>query len=517
MRLTEALCPAVSRGLIFRRLAWMLTLLLSVVVAVVSAQQPVFELQVPDFSERFFDGNVIEVPIWNPSSLSFRLLNPVAQDVDYGRIHTMVNGLSAGYVTTLSNSAEGKVGRINLRLRAGMSLVPGTNSIEVIAVNRRGRKFYRNFVLKTKEHSRNEYFAYESNQAQADNVGAPPDIMVLEPEFPVLLEAEEQQRRVRLLGSVTAIHPLDYVRVNHEFWKDPGTVLKLDHHFTVRPGDGNVTVEAVDRMGNRASVMIPVEVSTSTIPIQGGGERYALVVGISRYASRDAVPSLCCSALDARQFAATLNQLPGWKRENVYVLTDADASSAQLRNAFRNFVTRAGPDDLLLVYFSGYGLHDPTNPEKLYLLGHESQMGLLADTALSLEELQSILAESIRARQALLLFDVARSLEGEWAAAYNNLVHDYLLRLFPGDSDRIVMVGTGLAEAAREESGVGGIFARQLIAGARGAADVNRDRVVTAREWFQFVKSSVRRDSEGSQNPQYVTQPLDVGFFTAQR
>src|SRR5579864_6583981 len=85
-----------------------------------SGQPAVFQLQIPELGDRVFDSDIIEVPGPIPQVLLIRILNPVAADVDYGQIFTKLNGEGAGYITDLRNSSDGKVARLDLKLREGM-------------------------------------------------------------------------------------------------------------------------------------------------------------------------------------------------------------------------------------------------------------------------------------------------------------------------------------------------------------------------------------------------------------
>src|SRR5258707_1907495 len=125
--------------------------LLAVAGAACFAQTAPFRIQIPDVSDGAVERDIVEVPGNLPDVLLIHVLNPVAADVDYGRIMTKLNGQSASYIQTVSGGAAGKIVRMDLKLREGMRLFPGTNTVEVTAVNRRGRKFYRNFVIRTKE------------------------------------------------------------------------------------------------------------------------------------------------------------------------------------------------------------------------------------------------------------------------------------------------------------------------------------------------------------------------------
>jgi uncharacterized caspase-like protein len=46
-----------------------------------------------------------------------------------------------------------------------------------------------------------------------------------------------------------------------------------------------------------------------------------------------------------------------------------------------------------------------------------------------------------------------------------------------------------------------GVFTASLLRGLRGGADTNRDRMITAKELFDFVHSGVVEKSKGKQHP----------------
>src|ERR1043166_8064056 len=130
--------------------------------AVCCAQTAPFQIQIPNVADTPVDRDAVEITGNLPNVILLRVLNPVAADVDYGRISTKLNGQSANFIQTISCAADGKIVRMDLKLREGMRLEPGVNTVEITAINRRGRKFYRNFVIRAREEKRNEYFIYES-------------------------------------------------------------------------------------------------------------------------------------------------------------------------------------------------------------------------------------------------------------------------------------------------------------------------------------------------------------------
>ena len=483
-----------------------------------SSQAPpkFFELEIPEFQGRVFDSDIVEVPVGNLSRLVIHVLSPMADNVGYGKIYPKLNGDAASIICQYRSTARGKALFMDLKMRPDLRLLPGSNVLEITAVNQRGRKYYKNWTLRTREQSRNEWFAYDFTLSANEENQAPPDLSVSAPEFPVLLEKNEAKKRVRVRGVVSAVYPLASIHVNDVNWTGPlasDTLFDLDVPVTAK--DQSIRIEAADQKGNRTRVTIPVSTAvTARSARKLTGDRYALIVGISRYEAKSGgPPNLPAASADAESFAAMLTTHAGFTPDHVLLLRDEKATSAQVRNAFRNFVALAKPDDLLIVYFAGHGLHDPNSPDKIYLACYETQMGQLAGTALELGDLESLLSANVRSRNALLLFDVGRETGADWRIAGSNLVNSYLLRLFSKQQGRTVMVSSGVNETSHERQTGGryeGLFTSWMIEALQGKADWNHDGLVTVAELVRFVAEKVHEETNGAQTPRYQIADLTL-------
>jgi hypothetical protein len=396
-------------------------------------------------------------------------------------------------------------------MRENMRLQPGTNSIEILVTDRRNRRYYRNFLLKTREEARNDYFTYETRRVAAtpaQPVARAPEVILAQPDGPVVIGAKERSKRVTVKGTVSSASPLATLRIGAKEIR----ATDFETEVVVTPADKNILVEAVDQAGNRTAVSIPVSQAPAAPQVKIEGSRYALVIGISDYGPKG--PANLHGSADAKDFAGALTGPAGFRQEDVMVLTDAAATHDQIRNALRGFVARPGPDDLLIVFFAGFGLHDPKDPSNLYLAAYGTDFARVPETAVSVEELKAALKANVRARQALFLFDVNHQAGPNLAAPNNNLINNYLLRMFPDDAGKTVMVGSSVSENSIERNGHG-LFARGLIEAARGSADANQDGAVSMREWVLAVSRAVRTESQGAQTPRFTLAPAERPLFAA--
>jgi hypothetical protein len=481
-----------------------------------------FELEIPDFQNKIFDSDVIEIPIRNPGRIVIHLLAPMADSVSYGKIFPKLNGEAASVISQYRSTSRGKAIWMDLTMRPDIKLVPGTNTIEVTAINQRGRRYYKNWTLRTREQSRNEYFGYDFAMAPDDAAQAPPDVLITEPDVPVVLERADSSRRVRVRGVVNSVYPLAGVTIKGQPWAGAADSDKVafTQDIVVTGKEQQFVIEAADRKGNRTRVTVPVMRPAGRSTAKFSGERYALVVGISRYqAAKGGPPPLYSAAADAEGFAAMLTSRAGFRADHVLVLKDEKAGVAQIRNAFRNFAAEAKPDDLLVVYFAGYGLHDPASPDRIYLASYETQMGQIPESSIEMSELDMLIGTNVRSRNSVLLFDVGRDPGSDWRVAGNNLVNSYLLRLSSKEQGRAVLVSAGVNETSHERQNGGrseGMFTSWMVDALEGKADWNRDGLVTVGEMFRFVTDQVRQETGGAQVPRYEVADGTLALASAQ-
>jgi hypothetical protein len=473
-----------------------------------------FELLLPDFSDQPFAGGptTIEHPPKPLERMSIQVLNPYADTIAYGSIFVKVNGKGLGNAFERRANAKGKILLMTpatLHARPDELFDARENAIEVRAVDPRGRTFYQDWVLRASEPGRNEFFSYSTTLAADNPQGIPPDLVLTEPSTPIAIRGGAAIR-VKVKGTVSSKDPGAEVFVNGKPLVPPiaGNSQDFDLQVPVDRSLKTLVIEAVDKRGDRRSVTIPVVVPPPmrTKP-KFAGNRYAVVVGISRFGDRKGAPPLLAgAAVDAGEFAKELQASSGFSAQNTRVLLDDKATLDQVKLALGDFAAQAKGNDLVVIYIATHGLHDPFHPDQLYLATYGTQMDSIDTTALPLGDLETLVDSRVRCNNVLLLFDVGHKLDSEYKFPSKNLVNNHLLTLFSGQDGRAVMVSAATDEVSMQRAATGEVssmFTYWVTQGLSGKADVNYDGVVTADELFRFTAEKVREESNNQQTPRF--------------
>ncbi len=484
-----------------------------------------FRLKLPEFFDRSFRGGLIEIPDRPVEQLQVEILDAEEQGITYGNVFVKINGKGAGNVFERRPAPKGLLLNMNkrrLQQRPDELIDSHENAIEVIAQDRAGRRYYQNWILRAQETGQNAYFAYASAMLTDNPADAPPDLIIQEPTTPPVLNPSAESLSVRLTGVVSAPEAGTTTTLNGRPFLPATTVASspFDRRVVVIRQTNELMLEATDRRGNRRSVTIPVIVqSNAPARIRAAGNRYAIVIGISRFGDErgGVLPVLAGAAAQAENIASRLKSYAGFPAENVRLLLDEQANLEQVKSAFTVFAGRAKGDDLLLIYLNSYGLHDPSMPERLHLAVHGTRVSALGSTSLSFEDVQELINQNVVSNNTILIFDVAHELPAPalHGGTQRNMINRYLLNLFDGQEGRAVLVSGSAGQVAVTGSAGAEMFSSWLAEALAGAADVNGDRVLTAGEVFRFITERVRAGTGGRETPRFrlSSRTAEVGVL----
>ncbi|MCC7245571.1 MAG: caspase family protein [Saprospiraceae bacterium] len=219
---------------------------------------------------------------------------------------------------------------------------------------------------------------------------------------------------------------------------------------------------------------------------------WAVVVGVAAY---DHMPVLRYTDDDAYRFYAFLKSLEGGALpdDQLRILIDEEATRENILGNLDEVFGMAGPNDLVLFYFSGHGLNGSFLP-----IDFDGFNNKIAH-----EEIAAAFNKT-KARFRLCLADACHS--GSLIAMRSGepepVLSQYYQTLAKSVSGTALLMSSKAEETSLESSGLRqGVFSHFLIRGLKGEADANKDRVVTIMELFQFVSKSVREYTGNRQSP----------------
>ena len=290
--------------------------------------------------------------------------------------------------------------------------------------------------------------------------------------------------------------------------------------FVAAPNDGSPIF-----LSRSLDLFLPDELEDSAVElanrrIESGGERWAVVVGISSYEDT-AIPGLRFAHRDAEALQDLLLSevagMGGYDRDNVILLTNEEATFRNIRTALRGFLTSATEQDQVMFYFAGHGVRDPARPEDYYFLTHDTELDNLAGTALPMSDLEQAL-QSLEYRDLILIADACHSGDMTTQVAfrdafgYNDINDIFRERFQESRGGEVVFTageGRDLSQEGERWGGGHGVFTYHLLEGMRGAADTSGDGIVYLGELMEYVRDQVRRDTRNAQNPAIAGASFD--------
>jgi uncharacterized caspase-like protein len=285
--------------------------------------------------------------------------------------------------------------------------------------------------------------------------------------------------------------------------------------------------------GNTSQAAAPSEGGPAVAgPVQ---QKWALVVGISHFGDR-AVPPLSYTTADANSFAAELEDpaIGRFPAANVKVLTDAQATTSNIKRQL-NFIARsAQPNDLVVIYVATHG-----SPRELdsaggvnYIVTYDTEIknadspdeDALYATALPMVELANAVATRMKALRTAVILDTCYS--GGAVTNESKLMGKGLANTSPSQStlDRMSQ-GTGriviAAASANEESlespelrhGYFTYYLLQALKSGNGMTPMSQVFANVSQQVSQRVAADGKKDGENlGQHPVMSRSSEDADF-----
>ncbi len=320
---------------------------------------------------------------------------------------------------------------------------------------------------------------------------------------------------------------LNGAEVFKEVERPPKRSLAVAAPVKLREGTNTIVVRATEPDGTvRQEIRTviyerpsPVQPTVAAVAVpKPSREQWAVVIGVGHY-NNAAIPQLHYTVADAELVQQVLVGQGGFKKDNVLLITDKTERKPTLRDlkwALGTFLARsAKKDDLIVIFFAGHGAPevDPRGAESdglaKYLVPSDADPNDLYSTALPMDEFQTIF-DRIEAERVVVFVDACYSgaaggrtfaSKRTRAARVDEVFLDRLTR----SKGRAILTASRGSEVSLEVPELGhGLFTHYLVQGLRGAADLDRDGIVSLQELYQYLEQQVSQKSRsigGNQHP----------------
>ena len=221
------------------------------------------------------------------------------------------------------------------------------------------------------------------------------------------------------------------------------------------------------------------------------GTKRALIIGISDY-NRTSL-KLNYADNDAALFKNYLQNIEGLEDNNISILINSDAVSANIIQELKKQYNSAESGDTLYLYFAGHGdVVDDFDEKEGFLLATDAndQQEYDSGGTSPLSLLNRIISKLTQKEvKVILILDACRSGFASEASAQNNM--GTIQAMFK-NSTKILSCGEN--ELSHEGSDVNhGYFTYYLIKGLTKSADINNDKDITYRELGDYLYDNVNK------------------------
>lgn len=207
---------------------------------------------------------------------------------------------------------------------------------------------------------------------------------------------------------------------------------------------------------------------------------YVVSIGINDYQDIS-VPDLRSCEADVRNF----NNVMLKHTKEVYSLYGNKASHSNIINLLNNVFSKAKDNDAVIFYFSGHGF-----PGGFCCYDISSRN---LNNALSYKELQ-IIFKNCKAKRKIVFAD----------ACFSGGLRGKKTQKSDVDAvrkDNVMFFLSSRTNETSAETRQAGQFTRFLVRGLGGGADANKDKIITAKELYDFVHEGVGVATKNRQHP----------------
>ena len=306
-----------------------------------------------------------------------------------------------------------------------------------------------------------------------------------------------KQSAIEYLHHIGRTYPYEALKIRETvFPEDKKTMAKTDHATYSSTNQASATSQE-ETYKPYAQRLQTTKSREERVLENKYRKKFALIIGISTYENqgKDGLTNLLFADDDANDFAQALEKI-GWSTSHIKKLVNEEATKRNIQIALESWLTKAGPNDVIVVFWAGHGFPDPEDPQKVYFACYDTEISIPA-TGYRMDRVRRSLEER-RVRNVLFFGDTCHAGKLITRGERQNSVASHLKSLREQKKipkGWIFMVGAETDRYALESSSwSNGAFTHCLIEGIQGKADGfesmgPKDGIVTMRELQGYLNA----------------------------
>jgi|GEM_PF-2139162 len=228
-----------------------------------------------------------------------------------------------------------------------------------------------------------------------------------------------------------------------------------------------------------------------------GGRQWAVLIGVEKYTKAN---PLSFTVNDVRQLSETLQTRGDYKKENLLEITDKGATQERqpfkdsILNGLSSWLSKAAPEDTMLIYFSGHGFQDKAG--KMYLAPIDCDPQDPSATGIPIELVREKIA-GCKAGLRVLVLDACHAGSEKGDSESRELTTKDLQAVFENLEGVVTLASCKANEKSliwedKQQS----LFSYWFNQGLKGHADQDTNGAVDIDELYKFVERRVRRTAD---------------------
>ena len=198
---------------------------------------------------------------------------------------------------------------------------------------------------------------------------------------------------------------------------------------------------------------------------------YIVCIGMQNYPGKVNDTNLCVK--DAKTVKWLFDENHDAK---TLILLDKEATKANIIRTMKSLFSEAGAGDAVAIFYSGHGDHGAL---------------CVYDGNLSYQDIYNAFQGSKASRRFAFI-----------NACYSGTMRKkYDISSLKGKDVMFLLSARSKEPSIEDLTMKNGVFPAYLVMGLTGSADKNKDRVITARELFDFVSENVKKKTNYKQHP----------------